>query len=210
MALYVDREADASALDPSTAPILDAATKFLWNDEMQSSVDAFTRNFVPLFEGATGPDGEQRLEWTEAHREFSALWEFHLESFVESQPFDAAQFVSACQDALLHCPPRLVGQHAEDGGDRAGGDHVPEFCLYDGRGGAAPGLRRRRRGRLGQRGARGVPGDRGGGRRWRGVRRGRAATPPPGCPRTTPRRSHLCERAGRSSSAYDPWAHHLG
>ena len=102
MSMWLSRSADAAALQPSTAPILDAATKFLWSDEMQESVDAFTRNYTPLFEGSQGPEGEQKLEWTDAHREFCELWEFHLESFVASQPFDAEQFLAACQDALSH------------------------------------------------------------------------------------------------------------
>ena len=96
MSMWLSRSADAAALQPSTAPILDAATKFLWSDEMQESVDSFTKNYTPLFEGSTGPDGEQKLEWTEAHKEFSELWEFHLESFVASQPFDAEQFLVVC------------------------------------------------------------------------------------------------------------------
>ena len=69
MSMWLSRSADAAALHPSTAPILDAATKFLWSDEMQESVDAFTRNYTPLFEGSQGPEGEQKLEWTDAHRE---------------------------------------------------------------------------------------------------------------------------------------------
>ena len=89
-------------LNPKTEPILDVATRFLWSEEMQESTDAFTRNHVALFAGAEGSGGEQRLEWTEAHKEFCDLFEFQLEQFVESQDFTQQEFVDACQDALTN------------------------------------------------------------------------------------------------------------
>ena len=55
-------------LDPKTEPILDAATRFLWSEDMNESREAFIANHVSLFAGADGPEGEQRLEWTQAHR----------------------------------------------------------------------------------------------------------------------------------------------
>ena len=89
-------------LDPKTEPILDAATKFLWSEDLQESVDQFTANYVGMFHGADGMDGEQRFEWTGAHKEFCELFEFRLEQFVESQGFTGEEFVSACQDALTN------------------------------------------------------------------------------------------------------------
>ena len=48
-------------LDPKTEPILDAATRFLWSEDMNESREAFIANHVSLFAGADGPEGEQRL-----------------------------------------------------------------------------------------------------------------------------------------------------
>ena len=108
---------DRGKLKESTEPILGAAVKFLWED-MQASLDAFCANHAEVFAGvaalptsgghgsayrpvvAPQVEGEQRLEWTAAHLEFQELVEFHLERFVESQPFSAAEFVGACQDAI--------------------------------------------------------------------------------------------------------------
>lgn len=89
-------------LDPKTEPILDAATRFLWSEDMNESREAFIANHVSLFAGADGPEGEQRLEWTQAHAEFCELFEFRLEQFVEGQAFSQAEFVAACQDALTN------------------------------------------------------------------------------------------------------------
>ena len=91
-----------NVLDPKTEPILDAATRFLWSEDMQESTDAFTRNHVGMFAGAEGPEGEQRLEWTVAHKEFCELFEFRLEQFVGGQGFTQEEFVAACQDALTN------------------------------------------------------------------------------------------------------------
>ena len=78
-------------MNPSTEPILDAANKFLWSDEMQESMDGFASNYGEMFVGVTRQQAagraEQKLEWTEAHNEFSQLFEFHLEQFLETQPF---------------------------------------------------------------------------------------------------------------------------
>ena len=94
-------------MNPNTEPILDAANKFLWSDGMQESMDGFATNYAELFVGVRKKigqelDGEQRLEWTTAHNEFSQLFEFHLEQFLETQPFSTEDFVAACQDALNH------------------------------------------------------------------------------------------------------------
>ena len=110
---------DRRKLKESTEPILEAAVKFLWED-MKASLDAFCENHAEVFVGAAPAavstsgghgsayrpviapqvEGEQRLEWTAAHLEFQELVEFHLERFVESQPFSAEDFVGACQDAV--------------------------------------------------------------------------------------------------------------
>lgn len=109
---------DRGKLKPSTEPILEAATKFLW-DDMKDSLDSFCENHAALFAGAAPPPnlsglgfgsfkpvrappvvGEQRLEWTTVHLEFQELFEFQLERFLETQPFSAEDFVGACQDAL--------------------------------------------------------------------------------------------------------------
>lgn len=133
-------------MNPNTEPILDAANKFLWSDGMQESLDTFATNYAEMFVGVRrrlGEEllGEQRLEWTEAHKEvraranspahrlsawiltygwapsalsavrvcctvgrtqFSELFEFHLEQFLETQPFSTEDFVEACKDALEH------------------------------------------------------------------------------------------------------------
>ena len=106
---------DRGKLQPATEPILEAASKFLWED-MKATLDQFCRNHASLFEGLAPPkapaglgfgvfrpvkaplaEGEQRLEWTQAHVEFQQLFEFQLEAFLETQPFSAEDFVAACQ-----------------------------------------------------------------------------------------------------------------
>ena len=54
-------------MNPATKPILEAASEFLWSDELQSSLDSFSTNHAPMFADATGVEGEQKLEWTQAH-----------------------------------------------------------------------------------------------------------------------------------------------
>ena len=96
-------------MNPSTEPILDAANKFLWSDEMQESMDGFASNYGEMFVGVTRQQAagraEQKLEWTEAHNEFSQLFEFHLEQFLETQPFSTEDFVAACQDGARQGHP---------------------------------------------------------------------------------------------------------
>ena len=87
-------------LSDTTVFILEAAAKFLFTDDLQGSLAAFCANHASMFLGTTGLQGEQRLEWSEAHANFQQLFEFHLEQFVEHQPFGAADFVAACQEAL--------------------------------------------------------------------------------------------------------------
>ena len=120
---------DRGHLNPATEPILEAATKFLW-DDMKETLEAFCANHAHLFVGvddspgrnraaetalrdalgigpAAGPlgdpaggglgafqsvkapavEGEQRLDWTQAHLDFQELFEHVLESFIQSQPF---------------------------------------------------------------------------------------------------------------------------
>eukprot|EP01048_Picozoa_sp_COSAG05_P019240 COSAG05_NODE_2963_length_2459_cov_2.922458_3_plen_306_part_00 len=94
--------ADASDwLDQATIAILEAADEFLWSEEMSQSLDAFMTNHASMFAGAK-PDGEQRLEWTQAHRDFQELYELQLEGFIAAQSFSAEEFAKACQDALDH------------------------------------------------------------------------------------------------------------
>eukprot|EP01049_Picozoa_sp_SAG25_P011135 SAG25_NODE_1315_length_3305_cov_1.843731_2_plen_115_part_00 len=69
---------------------------------MEASIDSFSRNYASQFIGAEGTAGEQRLEWTQAHRDFQELFEHQLETFVSTQSFTQADFVHACQDALDH------------------------------------------------------------------------------------------------------------
>ena len=94
--------ADGHELSEATVLILEAAAKFLFTDELQASLAAFSVNYASMFAGAAGTEGEQRLEWSEAHRDFQQLFEFQLEHFVGQQPFEAADFVAACQEALDH------------------------------------------------------------------------------------------------------------
>ena len=89
-------------MNPATKPILEAASEFLWSDELQSSLDSFSTNHAPMFADATGVEGEQKLEWTQAHLDFQQLFEFQLEQFVESKGIPQEEFVAACQDALDH------------------------------------------------------------------------------------------------------------
>ena len=84
------------APDPRSEEILDAAAQFLWSDEMATSLEAFTENHKELFVGAT-PDGEQKLEWTQAHLDFQQLFEHQLEQFVAQQDFTQEDFLAACQ-----------------------------------------------------------------------------------------------------------------
>ena len=92
-------------MDGNTKRILEAAAEFLWSDQLQESLDAFSRNHASMFADAP-PDatsgGEQKLEWTQAHMDFKQLFEFQLEQFVASQPFSQEEFLAACQDALDH------------------------------------------------------------------------------------------------------------
>ena len=46
-------------------------------------------------------DGEQRLEWTQAHIDFQQLFEHELEQFVAQQDFTQEEFLAACQ-VLAH------------------------------------------------------------------------------------------------------------
>jgi len=87
-------------MNAGSTAILEAASEFLWSEQMQDSLEAFTTNYASMFEGATWPAEEQRLEWGEAHRDFQQLFELQLEQFVVVQEFSAEEFVAACQDAI--------------------------------------------------------------------------------------------------------------
>jgi hypothetical protein len=94
--------ADQATLSEATVLILEAAAKFLFTDELQGSLAAFSSNYAAMFAGASGVQGEQKLEWSEAHADFQQLFEFQLERFVEQQPFEVSDFLAACQEALDH------------------------------------------------------------------------------------------------------------
>lgn len=84
------------APDPRSEEILERAAQFLWSDAMATSLEAFTENHKDMFVGAT-PDGEQKLEWTQAHIDFQQLFEHELEQFVAQQDFSQEEFLAACQ-----------------------------------------------------------------------------------------------------------------
>ena len=104
---------DRARLKPQTEPILEAASKFLWSEQVRSSFGGFCKNRKPLslhntlsyshtahaptvrcravvsspmlrvadlsmFADASSVDGEQKLEYAEAYRNFQELFEVHL------------------------------------------------------------------------------------------------------------------------------------
>lgn len=87
---------DGSALQPATEGILEAASQFLWSDEMAASLDVFSTNHAAMFAGAS-TSGEQKLEWHQAYLDFQQLFEFQLERFVTEQTFSQAEFEDACK-----------------------------------------------------------------------------------------------------------------
>ena len=64
---------DDHELSETTVLILEAAAKFLFTDDLQASLAAFSANHASMFAGAAGTEGEQRLEWSEAHRDFQQV-----------------------------------------------------------------------------------------------------------------------------------------
>eukprot|EP01047_Picozoa_sp_COSAG01_P084238 COSAG01_NODE_17995_length_1107_cov_1.798611_1_plen_89_part_01 len=54
----------SSSLLESAVMILDAASEYLWSEELAASIDAFVRNHRSMFAGASA-GGEQKLEWTQ-------------------------------------------------------------------------------------------------------------------------------------------------
>jgi hypothetical protein len=100
-------------LQPGTEAIVGAAADFLWSAALAESVESFTRSRAGLFAGAAenihyggavSEDSEHNLGWTEAHKEFSALFEQQLEDFVVSQDFSQKEFVAACQVRPARAP----------------------------------------------------------------------------------------------------------
>lgn len=92
-------------MDENTEAIIETVNRFLWSDMMQESLNSFCENHAEMFVGVredAGVEGEQKLEWTQAHIDFQELFEFQLENFLASQPFSTEDFVAACQDALDH------------------------------------------------------------------------------------------------------------
>ena len=97
----VPSSGDSQWLDQATIEVLEAAGEFLWSEQLAQSLDAFVTNHASMFADATA-GGEQRLEWTQAHGDFSEIFEMQLEQFIAGQVFSAEEFSQACQDALDH------------------------------------------------------------------------------------------------------------
>ena len=92
-------------MNPASEEIIDVTNKFLWGQVMQDSLNSFAQNHAEMFVGVSatqGEEGEQRLEWTQAHVDFQELFELQLETFIEQQSFSTEEFLQACQDALDH------------------------------------------------------------------------------------------------------------
>lgn len=87
-------------MDASTSSLLEKAAEFMWSDGLQQASDAFVQSHAPLFAGASGIDGEQRLEWQKIYTSYQQLYERALEGFCERQHVELEVFVQACQDAL--------------------------------------------------------------------------------------------------------------
>ena len=103
------RPATGGVLHHATEGILDAAAEFLWSEAMATSLDSFSTNHKDMFTGATA-DGEQRLEWTQAHLDYQELFDFQLEQFVGTQDFSQEEFLFACQVRRHPTPrPRIRG-----------------------------------------------------------------------------------------------------
>ena len=106
------RPTTGGVLHPATEGILDAAADFLWSDEMAESLESFSTNHAEMFAGKESMDveeGEHRLEWTTAHKDFQELFEFQLEQFVATQEFSTENFVAACvPPATCHASSLLL------------------------------------------------------------------------------------------------------
>ncbi len=87
---------DGSALQPATANILEAASEFLWSEEIAESLDAFSANHATMFVGGS-VSGEQKLNWHQAYLDFQQLFEIQLEQFIARQSFSQADFEVACK-----------------------------------------------------------------------------------------------------------------
>lgn len=162
---YTQDEHRAHFHNPATEPIIEAATKFLW-DDMKETLESFCVNHAHLFAGvvdplgegglarnraaetalrdalgvgpATGPlgdpaggglgafrsakapdaEGEQRLEWTQAHLDFQQLFEQVLEVFIATQPFSTgrlATFNDCTRSITVVLHWSIVGQLTRNG-----------------------------------------------------------------------------------------------
>ena len=67
-ACYTGMRDDVARTSAYRQAIIEAAADFMWSEEMQESIDAFSTNHASMFDGAEGVEGEHRLEWTQAHR----------------------------------------------------------------------------------------------------------------------------------------------
>lgn len=85
---------------PRYAEILGAASEYLWSDELQDTFDDFCAQHRSLFADVDGVAGEQRLEWSEVHAAFIALYEQNLEDFLNAQGIETSEFADACNAAL--------------------------------------------------------------------------------------------------------------
>ena len=94
--------------------IVATAADFLWSSALAASIEAFTANHLSMFEGSR-PQGEHRLEWTQAHKDFSQLFDLQLEQFVATQPFTQEEFVAACQQALDDAPEERTAPDSPEG-----------------------------------------------------------------------------------------------
>ena len=61
---------------------------------------AFRVAFAGMFAGVSGVEGEQRLEWSDVHAAFVALYEQRLQEFLDAQGIETSEFADACHAAL--------------------------------------------------------------------------------------------------------------
>eukprot|EP00966_Prymnesium_polylepis_P052431 1214307-Prymnesium_polylepis.1 len=80
--------------------ILAAAAEYLFSDNFSQASDQLARQHAHLFVGATGIDGEQRLEWQEVYTQYRAVYERVLTDFLQRQNVSLESFCAACEDAL--------------------------------------------------------------------------------------------------------------
>eukprot|EP01043_Picozoa_sp_COSAG02_P034377 COSAG02_NODE_2399_length_8948_cov_21.873771_5_plen_158_part_00 len=87
---------DGSALQPATEGILEAASEFLWSEEIAASLESFSASHATMFIGGS-TSGEQKLEWHQAYLDFQQLFENQLKQFIARETFSQAEFEAACK-----------------------------------------------------------------------------------------------------------------